>query len=205
MTEQAVKTVILSCGVGYNLTHILDAFRFEELPGIELTAVITDDPACFALERARLNSVEGCAVERAMFPSQKSFDKALFDKIDDLDSRLVVCADWPYPLSREILQRWENAVIYPWPSLLPAFGDPMLSPLEIQKRILADGECAAGVSACLFRGDGAPDRVLEQTVVEILPEDTPEALLRRIWQEGAGIVLPKAMNVWCAGQPDKTE
>jgi len=200
LTEQTVKTVILSCGAGHNLMHLLDAFRFEEIPGMELVSVIADDPVCFALERSRLNAVPGCAVERAMFPSQKSFEKALFDKIDDLDSDLVVCADWPYPLSREILQRWADAVIYPWPSLLPAFDDPAVSPLEIQRRVLEEDECVAGVSACLLQSDGAPGRVLEQTVVEILAGDTPEELLRRIWQEGSGRVLPKAAAAWCAGK-----
>ena len=200
MDEKRIKTAILSSGSGTMLQSVIDTLFFGEIGHMELSAVITDSPECMARDRAALARLPSCVVEREMFPSGKSFDKALLDKLDDLDTDFVVLSDWDYPLPREILVRWPRSILCLWPSLLPAWGEERLAPMEIQERVLQSGAQLTGATACLLETDGLPGPILLQRSVAIQPGDTPEKLLRRVNEEAGRLILPEAMGMFCSGR-----
>ena len=86
------KTAVLVSGGGATLQALLDLCYFEELPGLEISAVISSVPGVYALERAANARVPAYVVERALFPNSASFSNALLGKLRDLDISLVVCA-----------------------------------------------------------------------------------------------------------------
>ena len=138
MDNTVCKTAILSGGSGTNLQSLLDARFFGGIPGMELTAVIVDDPRCFAARRSEMAGVGVCCVERSMFPSGKSFQRALEEKLDDLDADVVVAADWPEALSADICRRWERHIVAICPQetsvqvcLLERSGEP--GPILLEK------------------------------------------------------------------------
>lgn len=195
-----VKTAVLTGGQGVNLQAVLDTRYFGEIPGMELAMAIAPDPDCFALERARLAGIPACAIQREIFPNEESFHRALKDRLEDLDTELVVLADWPWPLPEPILRRWSGHVLALHPALLPLYGDAVRTPEEIQRLVLESGAQTAGATACLLEPDGLPGPVLLQRPVPVLPGDTPEKLLRRITEEAERLLLPEALAMVCSGR-----
>ena len=79
------RTAVLVSGGGATLQALLDLCYFEELPGLELSAVIASAPGVYALERAANARVPAYVVERALVPNSASFSNALLGKLRDLD------------------------------------------------------------------------------------------------------------------------
>lgn len=181
MDNKRIKTAVLSCGNGDYLQTLLDSRYFGNGEDIELTVILTDEDDCAAARRARLAHAPVFPIERAMFPTQRSFDRAIFEKLDDLDVDLVVMAEWAYPLPGEILRRWEKHILCLCPELRKA------------------PEAEVCVSACLLEENGAPGAVLLERSMPIRPGDTAEAITRRMAAED-GELLWKAAEMLCSGR-----
>lgn len=111
MDNTVYKTVVLSGGNGSALQKLLDARFFDGVPGMALVAVVVTDRGCFAARRAEMAGAPLCCVERSLFPSGKSFQRALEEKLDDMDADVVVVADWQDDLSENICRRWEKHIV----------------------------------------------------------------------------------------------
>ena len=79
------KTAVLVSGGGATLQALLDQRYFEELPGLDLAAVISSAPGVYALERAENARVPGYVVDRTLFPNNASFCNALLGMLRDMD------------------------------------------------------------------------------------------------------------------------
>ena len=114
------RTAVLVSGGGATLQALLDLCYFEEVPGLEIAAVISSVPGVYALERAANAHVPAYVVERAMFPNSASFSNALLGKLRDLDIALVICAGFTERLSYGLLHAYRNRIINVQPALFPA-------------------------------------------------------------------------------------
>ena len=122
------------------------------------------------------------------------------DPVDDLDTELVVQAEWDYPLPPEVARRWARRVLTVHPALLPLYDDAVRSPLAVQELVLQSGALVTGATACLLEKDGLPGPIILQRTVPVQPEDTPETLLRRVTEEAGRLLLPKALAMFCSGR-----
>lgn len=154
MDNIVCKTVVLSSGSGSALQRLLDARFFDGVPGMEIVAVIVPSDDCFAARRAEMAGTPLCLVDRSLFPSGKSFQRALEEKLDDLDTDVVVAADWQEPLSEDICRRWDRHIVVLSPqtalaqvSLLDRNGEP--GPVLLEKAA-ADGEDSLDLSRSML-------------------------------------------------------
>lgn len=196
MDERTVKTVILSSGTGANLQAVVDTRFFGGIPHMEVAAVLIDAPGSLAAERARRAEVPVCIIERNIFPTEKSFFRALTDKLEDLDTELIVVADWKYAIPTEILKKWARKILCLQPTRLSPNGDATTYPGD---RPAAENRNAKGVIACLLEADGAIGPVLRQKEVPVQPGDPPAEILSRIAETGRAI-LPEALAMMCSGR-----
>ena len=193
-----VKTVILVSGGGTNLQAVMDAHLFGEIPNCELTAVISSDPEAYALIRARSANLSTYVVDRAMFPNAASYNTAVAQKLQDLDTELVVLAGYAHPLSTGILKAFENRIVNTFPSLLPAFGDCDLNSMAPYEQAIRAGVKLSGATAYFVTGE-RPGPIILQQAVEVWEGDTPKTLQRRIMEEAEWKLLPQALALYCQG------
>ena len=195
------KTAVLVSGGGATLQALLDLCYFEELPGLELTAVISSAPGVYALERAANARVPAYVVERALFPNAASFSNAILGKLRDLDISLVVCAGFAETLSYGLLHAYRDRIINVQPALFPAFCGERFDPVRAVEETLRRGLRVTGATA-YFMGeeDNGFGPVISQKAVEVLPEDTPARLSERIMRQGEWPALVEAVGLFCAGR-----
>ena len=191
------KIAVLVSGGGTNLQALIDAQDRGELVNGELAAVISSSPKAYALERAKQAGIPGCVVARRDFPSNQAMTIALRDRLNVLGADLVVLAGFMVILTEEIVQAFPNAILNVHPALIPSFCGEGCYGLHVHEKALAYGVKVSGATVHMVNEscDGGP--IVLQRAVEILPDDTPETLQRRIMERCEWKLLPQAVSLFC--------
>ncbi len=191
-----VRAAVLASGEGSKLQAILDAIYFNEIPDLELVAVICPQRDAYAMKRAVNAGVPAYVVDPELFPTNTSHSMAMANKLKDMDIELVILADYGRPLG-VIPYQFRNRIIGTCPVLYPAFdgleGDPIRAVLERGVKI-------TGATAYFADGDGGVGGIILQKALEVLPEDTPESLAQRLTEGCEQELLRQAVSLYCAGR-----
>jgi len=195
-----VKTAVLVSGGGLNLQSLIDASVFGEIPQCELTAVISSNPGAYALKRAEMAGIPTYVVDRELFPSQTVFGFAVLDKLRDLDIKLVVLAGFDCELTQPIFKHYSGRIIDTYSSLMPAFTEEELSGIKIQEAALNAGVKISGASVYFVTEKPSFGPIILQKAVAVREGDSPAMLQRRILEEAENIILPRAVELYCAAK-----
>ncbi len=188
---------VLVSGGGTNLQALIDAQGGGEIVNGSITAVISSSPDAYALERAEKAGIPGYVLARQDYPSNRAMTVALVDKLHQLDIQLVVLAGFMTILTEEMVRAFPNAILNIHPALIPSFAGPGCYGLHVHEKALAYGVKLSGATVHFVSPecDGGP--IVLQKAVEVLPDDTPEVLQRRIMEQCEWKLLPQAVSLFC--------
>ncbi len=193
----AKKIAVLVSGGGTNLQALIDAQERGEIVGGSIAAVIASKPGVYALERAAKANIPSYVISRKDHPSNRAMTVALVDKLRELDIDLVVLAGFMVILTGEMVQAFPNAILNVHPALIPSFAGEGCYGLHVHEKALEYGVKLSGATVHFVSEecDGGP--IVLQKAVEVLPDDTPERLQRRIMEQAEWNILPKAVSLFC--------
>ena len=188
---------VLVSGGGTNLQALIDAQGRGELINGRITAVISSTPGAYALERAKAAGIPGYVAARKDYPSSQAMTAALVDKLKGLDIDLVVLAGFMVILTGEMVRAFPNAILNVHPALIPSFAGPGCYGLHVHEKALEYVVKLSGATVHFVSEecDGGP--IVSQKAVEVLPDDTPEVLQRRIMEQCEWQLLPQAVSLFC--------
>ena len=191
------RIAVLVSGGGTNLQALIDCQHRGEIVNGEIVAVISSDPTAFALERAKKADIPGYVISRKDHPSNQAMTIALVDKLQELKIDLVVLAGFMTILTTEIVQAFPNAILNIHPALIPSFAGPGCYGLHVHEKALEYGVKLSGATVHLVSEecDGGP--IVIQKAVDVLPDDTPEVLQKRIMEQCEWKILPHAVSLFC--------
>ena len=191
------KIAVLVSGGGTNLQALLDAQKRGEIINGAITAVISSTPDAYALERAKQAGVPAYVVARRDYPSNQAMTAALVEQLRALDIDLVVLAGFMVILTGEMVQAYPNAILNVHPALIPSFAGPGCYGLHVHEKALEYGVKLSGATVHFVSEecDGGP--IVLQKAAEVLPDDTPETLQRRIMEQCEWQILPQAVSLFC--------
>ena len=191
------RIAVLVSGGGTNLQALIDAQGGGEIVNGSITAVISSSPEAYALERAKQAGIPGYVLARQDYPSNRAMTVALVDKLRELDIQLVVLAGFMTILTEEMVRAFPNAILNIHPALIPSFAGPGCYGLHVHEKALAYGVKLSGATVHFVSPecDGGP--IVLQKAVEVLPDDTPEVLQRRIMEQCEWKLLPQAVSLFC--------
>ena len=188
---------VLVSGGGTNLQALIDAQGRGEIVNGSITAVISSSPDAFALERAKKAGIPGYVLDRSAYESNQAMTVALVDKLHELNIDLVVLAGFMTILTSEMVRAFPNAILNIHPALIPSFCGPGCYGLHVHEKALAYGVKLSGATVHFVSEecDGGP--IVMQKSVDVLPDDTPEVLQRRIMENFEWKLLPQAVSLFC--------
>ena len=191
------RIAVLVSGGGTNLQALIDAQSRGEIVGGQIAAVISSTPDAYALERAKQAGIPGYVIARKTYASNREMTLALVDKLKELDIDLVVLAGFMVILTEEMVKAYPNAIINVHPALIPSFAGPGCYGLHVHEKALEYGVKLSGATVHFVSEecDGGP--IISQKAVEVLPDDTPEVLQRRIMEQAEWKLLPQAVSLFC--------
>ena len=191
------RIAVLVSGGGTNLQALIDAQGRGEIVGGELSLVISSNPNAYALERAAKAGIPHCVVARKSYPSNQAMTVALTEKLKEERIDLVVLAGFMVILTGEMVQAYPNAILNVHPALIPSFAGPGCYGLHVHEKALEYGVKLTGATVHFVSEecDGGP--IVSQKAVEVLPDDTPEILQRRVMEQCEWKLLPQAVSLFC--------
>ena len=103
-------------------------------------------------------------------------------------------------ISEEVIRQYENKIINVHPALIPSFCGPGYYGLHVHEAALEKGVKVSGATVHFVNEvcDGGP--IILQKAVDVFPDDTPETLQRRIMEQAEWKLLPRAVELFCAGK-----
>ena len=195
MLKKARIAVFVSGG-GTNLEALLNAQEAGSIPHGEIVLVIASNETAYALTRAANHGVPGVAVPRKQM-TQEAFEAVISEKLAEYDVDIIVLAGFLSILSADFVQQWPERIINVHPSLIPSFCGKGMYGLKVHEAALAKGVKVTGATVHLVNEIPDGGRILLQKAVEILPNDTPEVLQRRVMEQAEWILLPQAAELLC--------
>ena len=195
MLKKARIAVFVSGG-GTNLEALLNAQEAGSIPHGEIVLVIASNETAYALTRAANHGVPGVAVPRKQM-TQEAFEAVISEKLAEYDVDIIVLAGFLSILSADFVKQWPERIINVHPSLMPSFCGKGMYGLKVHEAALAKGVKVTGATVHLVNEIPDGGRILLQKAVEILPNDTPEVLQRRVMEQAEWILLPQAAELLC--------
>ncbi len=191
------KIAVLVSGGGTNLQALIDAQARGEIINGEISIVISSALEVYALERAKNAGIPSCVLDRKKYPSSQAMTVALVDKLKSLSIDVVVMAGFMTIVTHELFEVYNNAVINIHPALIPSFCGKGAYGLHVHEQALAYGVKVSGATVHFVNEecDGGP--IILQKAVDVLPDDTPETLQRRIMEQCEWKLLPRAVSLFC--------
>ena len=188
---------VLVSGGGTNLQALIDAQGRGEIVNGAITAVIASNPEAYALERAAKAGIPGHVLARKDYPSSRAMTVALVELLKELKIDLVVMAGFMTIVTEELFQVYENAVINIHPSLIPSFCGEGCFGLHVHEKALEYGVKLSGATVHFVTEECDAGPIIIQKAVDVLPDDTPEVLQRRIMEQCEWKILPQAVSLFC--------
>lgn len=191
------RIAVLVSGGGTNLQALIDAQGRGEIVNGAIAAVISSSPRAFALERAAKAGIPGYVVDRSQYDTNRAMTCALVEQLQALHIDLVVLAGFMTILTEELVRAYPNAMLNIHPALIPSFAGPGCYGLHVHEQALAYGVKLSGATVHFVSEtcDGGP--IVLQRAVDVLPDDTPETLQRRIMEQCEWKLLPQAVSLFC--------
>ena len=190
MLNKARIAVFVSGG-GTNLEALLKAQEAGQIPHGEIVLVCASNEKAYALERAKNHGVDGVAVSKKG-TTQEAFEEALNKYLNDYQIDFIILAGFLSILSENFVKQWVDCIINVHPSLIPSFCGKGMYGLKVHEAALEKGVKVTGATVHMVNEIPDGGRILLQKAVEIMENDTPEVLQRRVMEQAEWILLPQA-------------
>jgi len=195
-----MKIAVFVSGGGTNLQAIIDNTKDGILKDIEITLVLSSSKNAYALERAANNGIKSAVVSRKDFDSIEAWDEAVVAEVEKSGAELIVLAGYLSLLGPKIVSRYSNRIINIHPALIPSFCGAGMYGIKPHKAALAKGVKVSGATVHFVNENYDEGPILLQKAVDVLPDDTPESLQKRIMQECEWKILPQAIRLIADGK-----
>ncbi len=183
------KIAVLVSGGGTNLQALLDAQAAGGIPHGEIVLVVSNRDGAYALTRAAQAGVPTAVVTGPDFePRLQAILRA--SRID-----LIVLAGFLKILSPAFTARWPKRILNVHPSLIPSFCGEGFYGLKVHEAALRYGVKVTGATVHYVNEIPDGGQIILQKAVDILPDDTPETLQRRVMEQAEWVLLPKATEM----------
>jgi phosphoribosylglycinamide formyltransferase 1 len=169
-----VKVGVLVSGGGTNLQALLDASASADFPA-SISVVLSNNPAAYALERARKAGVATAVIEHKAFAQRAAFEAALVEQLRRHEVDVVCLAGFMRILGGDFLRAFPGKVLNIHPALLPAFPG-----LHAARQALEHGAKLAGCTVHFVDEGTDTGPIVIQAAVPVLSGDDEAALSARI-------------------------
>ena len=195
-----MKIAVFVSGGGTNLQAIIDNTKDGILKDIEIVLVLSSSKDAYALERAANNGIKSAVVSRKDFDSIEAWDEKVVEEVKNSGAELIVLAGYLSLLGPKIVSEYSNRIINIHPALIPSFCGAGMYGIRPHKAALAKGVKVSGATVHFVNENYDEGPILLQKAVDVLPDDTPETLQKRIMQECEWKILPQAIRLIADGR-----
>lgn len=193
-----VNIAVLVSGNGTNLQALIDAELRGELGKGKIVKVISSRADAYALCRAKNANIETEVINRKSFDTTENFDSAILTALQQCRAELVVLAGFMSILGQNVIDCYRNKIINVHPSLIPSFCGNGYYGLKVHEEALKKGVKVTGATVHFVNEIPDGGEIILQMAVDVLDNDTPISLQKRVMEQAEWKILPKAVSMLCS-------
>lgn len=194
-----LRVCVCVSGGGTNLQAIMDAIDAGKITNTQIVRVISNNKGAYALQRARGRGVDAVAVSPKDFEDRELFNETFLRCVDEAEPDLIVLAGFLVVLPPEMIKKYEGHIINIHPALIPSFCGKGYYGLRVHEAALARGVKITGATVHFVDEGTDTGPIILQKAVEVLPDDTPQVLQKRVMEQAEWVILPQAINMIANG------
>lgn len=187
-------------GGGTNLQAILDRIDDGTLKNCCVVTVVSSNNKAYAIERAKRKNIPVTVISRKSFKWEEDYDRALLEHMKKYRVELVVLAGFLSRLGEGFIREYKNAIINIHPSLIPAFCGKGFYGIVPHRKALEYGVKITGATVHFVEPEYDSGPIILQKAVEVMPDDTPETLQKRVMEQAEWVILPEAIRLFGEGR-----
>ncbi|MBR0141608.1 MAG: phosphoribosylglycinamide formyltransferase [Ruminococcus sp.] len=189
--------VVLVSGGGTNLQALIDAENSGNIKNGKITCVISSNPDAYALKRAENNNIPTRVIPRKEYSSSVDYSKAILNALNEEKADLIVLAGFMTILDKCVTEAYPYKIINVHPALIPSFCGEGFYGLKVHEAVLNYGVKLSGATIHFVNEKADAGAIILQGTVNVLHDDTPEILQKRIMENVEWKLLPKAVSLFC--------
>ena len=189
-----VRVAVLVSGGGTNLQAIIDAKNAGKIPSAELSLVIASNEKAYALTRAANAGIPSTVLRKAKGEDVTLYGERLLAVLREHHIDLVVLAGFLTILPENVIRAYDHRILNVHPSLIPSFCGDGFYGLRVHEAALEKGVKVTGATIHFVNEITDGGDIIAQKAVEVLPDDTPETLQKRVMVEAEWVLLPQAVE-----------
>lgn len=189
--------VVLVSGGGTNLQALIDAQNRGELGCGKISCVIASKADAYALTRAEQNGIKTRILIRKDYSDIASYSIAMRDALLEEKADIVVYAGFMTILDENVCDAFAGKMVNVHPALIPSFCGKGYYGLHVHEEALKKGVKVSGATVHFVTAECDAGPIILQKAVEVLDDDTPETLQKRIMEQAEWKILPQAVKLLC--------
>ena len=193
---------VLISGGGTNLQALIDAQKSGVLNSGEIVCVCSNSASAYGLTRAENNGIPTKVIRKNADCGGDidEFSRQICAYMKEMRVDVVVLAGFLAIFGGELLSEYADRIINIHPSLIPSFCGEGMYGLKPHQAALEYGVKVTGATVHLVNEVVDGGKILMQKAVEVQDGDTPEILQKRVMEQAEWIILPQAVEKFCAGE-----
>ena len=197
---EKTRIAVLVSGGGTNLQALIDSMESGAVKGAKIIRVISNNRNAYALERAAKHGIASECISPKDYDSREEFNRAFLQSVDQAEPDLIVLAGFLVVIPPEMIAKYRNRIINIHPSLIPSFCGTGCYGLKVHEKALERGVKVTGATVHYVDEGTDTGPIILQKAVEILPDDTPQTLQRRVMEQAEWVLLPRAVELIAEGR-----
>ena len=181
--SETIRIAVLVSGGGTNLQALIDKEKDGKLSPCSIELVISNNSRAFALKRASDVGIESFVT---------SDEEELLRILDEHKIDFLVLAGYLKILSKDFIAKFAKPIINIHPSLIPSFCGKGCYGIHVHEKALEYGVKVSGATVHYVNEIPDGGEIILQKAVDVMDDDTPEKLQKRIMEEAEWVLLPKA-------------
>jgi phosphoribosylglycinamide formyltransferase-1 len=194
MRRDLKNIAVLISGGGTNLQSLIDAIESGNING-KISIIISNRKDAYGLTRGENHNIKSIYLS-GIGISQEEYDEKLLEILEKEEVDLVVLAGFLKILGSKFIQAYENKIINIHPSLIPSFCGDGYYGLKVHEKALEYGVKVSGATTHFVNEVADAGPIIMQSCVEVLDNDTPEDLQKRILKIEHSILV-ESVKLFC--------
>lgn len=190
-----LRVAVMVSGGGTNLQAIIDAINNKNITNAQIVGVISNNANAYALTRAKDNGIQAMCVSPKDYDDRDKFNDALLEAVKGLNPDLIVLAGFLVKIPEKMVHEYSHRIINIHPSLIPSFCGVGYYGLHVHEAALKKGVKVTGATVHYVDEGMDTGEIIFQKAVDVLDNDTPETLQRRVMEQAEWKLLPAAINM----------
>ncbi len=188
------RIAVLVSGGGTNLQALIDAQQIGIIQNGEIALVISNNADAYALQRAEKAGINTAVVLKKECGCQSVFEEKIKQLLQENTIDLIVLAGFMSILSENFTKEYPKRILNVHPSLIPSFCGAGFYGLRVHEEALRYGVKVTGATVHYVNEIPDGGEIIFQKAVEILDDDTPEILQKRVMEQAEWKILPAAVE-----------